>query len=591
MARVVGAMARVVGAMARFAQAARPLRDDASPSIWHPVAMTIAPRPLSTAARLVLAAVLAAGGVGAGAAAPSPVAAAVEPNFPASMSGYHNYVEMVATIKQAAITYPSIVSVFSIGKSYQGRDIWAVKISDNVATDENEPEVLVDALHHAREHLGTEQALALIRWLTTGYGKDAQVTRLVKTREIYIIPALNPDGMRYDLTGSPFRAWRKNRQPNAGTTAIGTDLNRNYGWRFGCCGGSSGNPAAITYRGPHAFSAPETQAFRDFVLSRVVNGVQQISVHVTLHTNGKLVLWPYGYTKTRIPSDMTSLDHAAFVSLGRAMAVRNGYRAEQSSDLYTTDGDQIDWLYGSQRIFSYTFELYPAETATVWGDFYPDDSHIATETNRNRSALLLLISRAGCPWATLGTAYVNTNCGPMYDDFEMNRGWTRNPLGDDTATSGAWQVANPAGTALDGARQLDAVVSGRWSLVTGAAAGANANANDVDGGTTTIRSRTVTLPTDPAAVGMMTFRYSFAHDAASTAEDGLSVMVEAADGTRTTVFQVTGSSVNLDGAWRWASAPMAPFAGQTVRIVVSAADGGADSLIEAQVDDLRIRRP
>ena len=116
---------------------------------------------------------------------------------------------------------------------------------------------------------------------------------------MFIIFALNPDGMRYDLTGDPFRAWRKNRQPNAGTTAVGTDLNRNYGYRWGCCGGSSGSPSASTYRGSGPFSAPETQALRDFVRSRVVDGVQQIRAHITLHTNGELILWPYGYTQDR----------------------------------------------------------------------------------------------------------------------------------------------------------------------------------------------------------------------------------------------------------------------------------------------------
>ena len=169
------------------------------------------------------------------------------------MSGYHNWPEMVAEIAAGARrTYPSIVQVFSIGKSYEGRDIWIAKVSDNVTVDEAEPEVLIDALHHAREHLATEQALAVLRWLTHGYGTDATVTRLVNTREVFIIFALNPDGLRYDLTGSPFRGWRKNRQPNARTTAIGTDLNRNYGYRFGCCGGSSGNPSSIIYAGARA---------------------------------------------------------------------------------------------------------------------------------------------------------------------------------------------------------------------------------------------------------------------------------------------------------------------------------------------------
>ena len=74
------------------------------------------------------------------------------------MSGYHNYPEMVAEIQQAEADFPDIVHVFSIGRSFQGRDIWAAKISDNVAEDEDEREVLIDALHHAREHLTTEQA-------------------------------------------------------------------------------------------------------------------------------------------------------------------------------------------------------------------------------------------------------------------------------------------------------------------------------------------------------------------------------------------------------------------------------------------------
>ena len=186
--------------------------------------------------------------------------AAAEPDFPDSMSGYHNWTELVDEIMQAQADHPDIVSVSSIGTSVEGRDIWTAKVSANVATDEAEPEVLIDALHHAREHLGTEQALAILRWLTDDYGADETVTRLVDTREIFIIFAVNPDGLGYDLTGSPFRAWRKNRQPNAGSTAVGTDLNRNYGYRWGCCAGSSGNPKSIFYRGPAAFSAPETRA-------------------------------------------------------------------------------------------------------------------------------------------------------------------------------------------------------------------------------------------------------------------------------------------------------------------------------------------
>ena len=384
------------------------------------------------------------------------------------------------------------------------------KVSDNVAEDEAEPEVLVDALHHAREHLTTEQALAVLRWLTRDYGTEETVTRLVDTREVFIIFALNPDGMRYDLTGAPYRAWRKNLQRDAAGNAMYTDLNRNYAYRWGCCHGSSGKRTSGSYRGPGPFSAPETRVLRDFVNSRVVDGVQQIRTHVTLHTNGQLILWPYGYTKTNVPSDMTVLDHSALVSLGRAMAARNGYVAKQSSDLYITDGDQIDWMYGRYRIFSYTYELFPTEKATVWADHYPDDFLIAAQTERNRSALLHLIDRAACPYADLGGGYAAADCGPLFDDLEINRGWVRNAAGTDTATSGRWAVANPQPTSSGGTKQRGTTVSGVRALVTGAAAGSSAGANDLDGGTTTIRSRVIRLPADPAAYGSLTFRWLFA---------------------------------------------------------------------------------
>ena len=215
------------------------------------------------------------------------VRSAAAADFPAADSKYHNYAEMLATLNKAVADYPAIVQKFSIGKSYQGRELWAAKISDNVATDEDEPEVLFDSLHHAREHLSVEQSLAILRWLTTGYGTDARVTRLVDRREIFIVFMVNPDGGEYDLTGRPYRAWRKNRQPNAGTTAIGTDLNRNYDYHWGCCGGSSGSKSALTYRGPKAFSAPETRAMRDFINSRVIGGRQQIKAAITFHTGGR----------------------------------------------------------------------------------------------------------------------------------------------------------------------------------------------------------------------------------------------------------------------------------------------------------------
>src|SRR6476469_2007968 len=135
------------------------------------------------------------------AAAPAGVAAR---DFPAGRTGYHTYAEMVADIEATVAAHPAIVQKLAIGHSYQGRTIWAVKISDNVAVDENEPEVLFDGLTHSDEHMGLEMTLKIMHWLVDGYGHDARITRIVQTREIWIILAVNPDGAEYDITGGKF---------------------------------------------------------------------------------------------------------------------------------------------------------------------------------------------------------------------------------------------------------------------------------------------------------------------------------------------------------------------------------------------------
>jgi carboxypeptidase T len=498
--------------------------------------------------------------------------------FPVGRTGYHSYTEVTAEVAAVAAAHPDIVSRFSIGKSYQGRELWAVKISDNVNVDEAEPEVMFDGTHHADEHMGTEMTLHILHWLVDGYGHDARITNIVNTREIWIVFLVNPDGAEFDISGGKFHFWRKNRQPTPGTTAIGTDLNRNYGYRWGGGGRTSPNPRAITYRGPRPFSSPEDRAVRDFLASRVVNYRQQIRAAITFHEYGRLVMWPYGYTLANIPSDMTAQDHAALAIIGKHMAKTNGYRPEQASDLYISSGTSRDYAYGVYRIFSYTFEMSNHD--------YPDDSLIASETGRNKEAALFLMERAGCPLAVLGAAVRKARCGAFDDDLEVGRGWAVNPDGTDTAPASArFRRANPAATRRLGPKQLTTTTSGSKAFVTGAPAGRSANAFDLDG-RTTLRSPTIALP---AGSGQrFTFRYVFAHDSRSTSADALRAFVERPDGTRVRVFSIVGSAVDRDGVWRTASIPMDAFAGQTVRLRFEAVDGGRNNLVEVELDDIRV---
>ena len=317
--------------------------------------------------------------------------------FPSVDSNYHDYAEMVTEIQQAETDHAAIFDLSSIGTSYEGRTIWVGKISDNVGTDEAEPEVLFTHHQHAREHLTVEQALYTLAMLTDEYGVTQAITDLVDSREIWLVFDINPDGGEYDIATGAYRSWRKNRQPNA-DSSFGTDLNRNWDYRWGCCGGSSGTPSSETYRGTSAFSAPETAAVRDFVNSRVVGGKQQITVAIDFHSYGELIMWPYGYTTTDVPADMTQDDHDVLAEMGQDMAAMNSYTPQQASDLYITDGSIRDWLYGVHRIMSYTFEMYPTTSSP---GFYPPDEDIPTQTARNRDPILYLLGQAGCPYSAI----------------------------------------------------------------------------------------------------------------------------------------------------------------------------------------------
>ncbi|MFG2099617.1 M14 family zinc carboxypeptidase [Micromonospora echinaurantiaca] len=506
--------------------------------------------------------------------------------FPPADSNYHDYAELTAVVNQVVADHPAIARKISIGSSYEGRDLMAVKISDNVGTDESEPEILFNAQQHAREHLTVEMAIYLLNLFTDSYGSDSRVTGIVNSREIWIVPTVNPDGSEYDIATGSYRSWRKNRQPNSGSSYVGTDLNRNWSYQWGCCGGSSGSTSSETYRGPSAFSAPETRALRDFVNSRVVGGVQQIKANIDFHTYSQLVLWPFGYTYSNTTTGMTADQYNTFATLGQQMANTNGYTPQQSSDLYITDGDSIDWMWGAHGIWAYTFEMYPGSASG--GGFYPPDEVIPTQTSRNREAVLLLSEYADCPYRVIGkqAQYCGGGGGTTVwsDTFETATGWTINPNGTDTATTGAWERGAAQATTSSGAKQLTPY-AGSNDLVTGRLAGTGAGDYDIDGGVTSARSPAVTLP----STGTLTLSLAWylAHGSNASSADYLRISVVHNGGT-TALFTQSGAATNRNGSWAVANLNLTPYAGQSVRILVEAADASGASLVEAAVDNVTI---
>ena len=173
----------------------------------------------------------------------------------------------------------------------------------------------------------------------------------------------------------------------------------------------------------------------------------------------------------------------------------------------------------------------------------------------------------------------------FFDDFETDQGWLVNPNGTDNATTGQWERANPETTTYSGGTyQLGSTVSGSFDLVTGGAAGSNVGANDLDGGTTSVRSPAISLPSGGNLT--LSFDYYLAHLNNSSTSDFLRVSI--VGNTTAVVFEQLGTRNNNVAIWDSFSVDLNSFAGQTVYILIEAADAGGGSLVEAGVDDVRV---
>jgi hypothetical protein len=188
---------------------------------------------------------------------------------------------------------------------------------------------------------------------------------------------------------------------------------------------------------------------------------------------------------------------------------------------------------------------------------------------------------------TQGITLTVPGAGPVdvfFDNFETSQGWTVNPNGTDTATTGQWERGDPETTTSSGTKQLGTTVSGVNDLVTGRLAGTGAGSFDIDGGVTSIQSPPIALPSSGTLT--LSFSYYMAHGTNSSSADFLRVFVV---GTTTSqVFQELNAANDDDAVWASTSVDISSFAGQTVRIRIEAADASTASLVEGGVDDVRI---
>ncbi|MBN8682153.1 MAG: immune inhibitor A [Chitinophagales bacterium] len=291
----------------------------------------------------------------AAATSPWPVPANYQPG---SMGGYPTLSETEAILDEMRAKFPQLITakapISTTLQTWEGNPVWYVRMSDNADSDEAEPEVLYTALHHAREPNGLSQMLYFMWFLLENYQNPEypELKYLLDNTELYFIPCVNPDGYLFNQQIAPQGGgmWRKNRRDN-GNGTDGVDLNRNYGFSWGLNNsGSSPNPQSDVYRGPSAFSEPETQMIRDFAQAHEFVFAQHY------HTSGNLFIYPWAYNNTLADSN--------FYYFGRLFTRDNNYRYGTAGQTvgYSVNGDSNDWLYSESGTFVFTPEVGP----TFW---------------------------------------------------------------------------------------------------------------------------------------------------------------------------------------------------------------------------------
>jgi hypothetical protein len=232
--------------------------------------------------------------------------------------------------------------LYSIGNSHEGRPINVFKISKSGAGRKG---YWVDATIHAREWIATATVTKILNHLATG--GDADAVALTDAYDWYILPVMNPDGYAY--TWSNDRLWRKNRRPNSGSPCLGTDLNRNFNFRWST-DGVSNLPCSDLYCGPSGGSEPETANVQNELIRL---GPTLVST-ITVHSYGNMWMFPWGNTVDfagAVCQRADDHDELMRVSDITANAIQATYRTTWSRGnscevIYATSGGTDDFAKG-----------------------------------------------------------------------------------------------------------------------------------------------------------------------------------------------------------------------------------------------------
>jgi hypothetical protein len=286
----------------------------------------------------------------------------------AQFTKYLTLEELNSFIQSLAANYPDIVKIEQLGFSFERRPIYVVKVGSE--TGRNKPSIWIDGGIHSREWIGISTVTYMLNKLVTGYATDAKMKNFVDKANWYIVPVLNVDG--YEFTHTEDRMWRKNRRPapcRFPGCCPGVDLNRNFDMSFGGAG-TSPDSCQDSYRGASAFSEPETQAVRDFVLKHQ----NDMKAFITIHAYSQMWFYPYADKRGSYPSDIKQLQ---VVSQKAVQAIKSLYGTEMqvgtpADILYPAAGGSFDWVKSVAKVkFCFGMELRPSQRSQGNGFVLP----------------------------------------------------------------------------------------------------------------------------------------------------------------------------------------------------------------------------
>ena len=291
-------------------------------------------------------------------------------------------------LRQMASMFPDRTQLFTIGTSYEGRDIPAISIgipsdTEESQEDESRQTIVIIAGGHAREWISTSTAAYLLRSLLHNFdpANHHVIEKLLHNYDFVFIPVLNPDG--YEYTWTTDRLWRKNRQDTALPFCRGIDLDRSfpYSWDGDY---QRDNPCSESYAGEHPLQAVEAQRLVDWAKNETESNRRVFAAFIDLHSYSQEILYPFSYTCDRRPKNLEDLEEIAY-GLAKAFRLTSGHHYEVSSacdgsiTLATTaktgkqdkvltrleesGGSALDFFYEELRI-DYAFQIKLRDTGS-----------------------------------------------------------------------------------------------------------------------------------------------------------------------------------------------------------------------------------